>query len=332
MLGWMRITPFVVALALASTACGGDPTFDDSSSDDSAELRALQAGDVDRVILADTPAVNQPEALRDIAMWSVDYVEMDDPNPDNRYNGLMLLAKDSQGIPRYLLPVAISEQGTVLSVFRVSDDGSGGAEPLAYDTTASDPEEAARGQLVHDWLRAEFDRLADRIDQTYADPGGAGLAASSLPALGGSTVSTQGLSEPERALLECAAQLATFALRASIPETMIFAAVANAAVALLDNNPESSEVSQSAATTTSLGGLVLGVRMFADYKGWKVVASRGGPAILGALIAYGVAAKAVSGASAGTVIKDTLTSLIPKQCRDSFTYLTSVVKAPPATQ
>lgn len=154
---------------------------EETESDDS-ELRAIDpARDVVQPVLGLTDAVNPPARFAAVAKWSIDYVEMEDPDPQHAYRGLLFQAHDASGETLYVMTVGWSGEASKAElgsgmpqptefVFDARPNADGSLPPVAFKLgQGTDQETLDAEQASFEWLQSERKRLLALI-QAPAEP------------------------------------------------------------------------------------------------------------------------------------------------------------------
>ena len=173
----MSVRPVLgLFLGMILTMGCASAAHEDTAGDDSA-LRALQAGDLDIPVLSATPALDAPEKFADVKSWSVDYVEMTDPLPDNNYKGMMIFGLDAGGQTIYMAPlgymgadaIAANPGAPSTAVFNMATDDTGSLIPVTFKVSAANTAETiASEQAALDWIVSEQKRLLGVIQTQEA--------------------------------------------------------------------------------------------------------------------------------------------------------------------
>ena len=173
----MSVRPVLgLFLGMLLTMGCASPAAEETAGDDSA-LRALQKGDLDIPVLSATPAMNVPAKFSDIASWSVDYVEMTDPLPDNNYKGMMIFGLGADGETIYMAPlgymgadaIAANPGAPSTAVFNMATDDTGSLIPVTFNVGAANTAETiASEQAALDWIVSEQKRLLGVIQTQEA--------------------------------------------------------------------------------------------------------------------------------------------------------------------
>jgi hypothetical protein len=285
----------------AVPACASSGDESDATED---ALRAPRAGDLEVPMLGQTPASNAPAKFAAIASWSIDYVEMRDPNPENQYRGMMLYARDAKGELLYLAPLGwsgaaasapLGESDAPIEAFiyHAEPDKDGNLVPVTFDV--GEGRDAARieeEKASIDWLLSEERRLVGLIHAP--SQGGIGIRADQ-PVLDG---------------VECAARIAALFFATNPVLYFLVDGGIDVARGLIDGSGE------KVATGVIKGGFA-GVAQVVKKKAGQKVLNRGILGVIGVGVGYNVYKHGVVGGLAQTA-KD----LIPESCRKTAARLT----------
>jgi hypothetical protein len=182
---------FISSLLLSSgigimTGCAS-PSEDDGTTE---ALRAPRSGDLQIEVLGTTPAVGAPGIFAGVTSWSVDYVNMRDPDPNNAYSGLLFYAHGADGEVRYYMTygwggpdavqaLAAARSAPSVLVFDAKPDAKGNLVEARLTPKAADlAAQTAELKAMLDWVLSEQRRVLE-------------IAASKRRAITGSTGSVK---------------------------------------------------------------------------------------------------------------------------------------------
>ena len=334
----MSVRPVLgLFLGMLLTAGCASSAKEDTAADDSA-LRALQKGDLDIPVLASTPALDAPEKFADVKSWSVDYVEMEDPIPDNNYKGMMIFGLGAEGETLYMAPlgytgldaIAANPGAPSTAVFNMATDETGSLIPVTFQVAATNTQaKIASEKAALAWVVAEQKRLLGIIQAQEA-------AASST--------GTQGLrlqSSFWGSALFCGAHVAALFLAVN-PLTYF---VADGAISLVEGAVNSMSDKNKGIKEGSGGAMMMaaGGTGKAIAKGVTSYAARGltgeaaeaaakaaaeklatkGKILGGVGVAAAVVYNMVDKGSVTGGLLQTAKDLVPQSCRDVYSAVTS---------
>jgi hypothetical protein len=292
----------LLSVLLAVPACASQGEEDDATED---ALRAPRPGDVEVPLLGQTPASNAPAKFAAVASWSIDYVEMRDPNPDNQYRGMMLYARDAKGELLYLAPLGwsgaaaaapLGETDAPIEAFlyHAEPDEYGNLIPVTFDVGETrTAERIAAEKASIDWLLSEERRLIGLIPPPAPSKGGIGIRAD-RPVLDG---------------VECAARIASLFLATNPVLYFLVDGGIDVARGLIDGSGE------KVASGVVKGGFA-GVAQVIKKKAGQKALNRTILGVIGVGVGYNVYKHGVVGGLAQTA-KD----LIPESCRNTAARL-----------
>lgn len=290
------VTTATFLLAAVTTAAGCASSEEDTSSAED-ELRALRAGDVDLEMVGRTPAALPPAKFASVATWSVSYVVMKDPNPENNYRGLLMIGRDKDDNDVYYMPIGWSgaaaaedaprsqAAGFIYDAAHPAEDGS--LAPVTFDFAAqknrADQESEAAAMK---WLVAEEQRVVTMVREQQAE---------------NAQIKTLGKYDG----LNCAAQAAAMVL---VVNPVAYFVVSGGIDLITGFFEKDVATAAGGAATVAVGGVARAVQKKYGTKG-LVRAGVAGAAIGVAWNTY------QNGGNLGKGVTETLKSAVPASCQ-----------------
>lgn len=251
-----------LASLVANAACAA-PSPEDAAGSDEA-MRALQAGDVDEVVVEDVPVGNPASPDLDVfsrvRFWTVRHVELRDPkdsrkpDPEEPFSGFFLVGSDENHVPLFFEATALVDGAAVRSFFSVAtttnDSGEESYVELPIASAQGDEESVRRSQAARAWFDQErSETVVSALRRQYpSDTGTASLR-------------PRGLSKTGIDSVKCAAEIALLAFTATNPITMfLVSAGVDGAIALIEaaNDGSGSADAADAAVNATLAASVKG--------------------------------------------------------------------------
>lgn len=272
-----RLRPLVRALLLGvplllGSTIGCAPVAEEGD-DESSALRAIEAQDINMVLVEDVPVDAPPSdavapAMKRVASWTLRHVEYRDKNdatkPDaaEPFKGYFLIANDRNGEALFLDAISIVDakegiHGTVHSFFsfatRPGEKGTFEYEELPL-ARSDDPAAQARVEATHAWLAGQRTLVAKALARRY-DTAVTSAATSTR------ATDLRPLAIDKLAVAKCAADIAILVLTFTNPIAgFLIQAGVDGAFAVLEaatgENPTENAV--SSGTNLALVGVVKG--------------------------------------------------------------------------